>query len=129
MDDDEKALAVDVLATMLQRERHEARAWLEHVAAKLEGVLPEHTTVERNGGLFSRGKVQRVDTVFDGVRYSLVLQKHGPVAQKAKVVRGIALATETIEVDRWIAEVAAHLERAAHGSEATRKALEGFVTK
>jgi len=121
-------MTVDVLAEMLRADQSENADFLAHLAHKLEGALPAHTRVERNGGLFSRNKtVASIVVEFHEAHYSMGRERHGPVARKSRVVRGVRLSTREMAVEQWIAEVASELQKLADSSAATRSALEKFI--
>lgn len=121
-------LDVDVVAAMLRDDQRENSDFLGHLAVKLRGALPQQTAVDETSGFFSRKKtVQSVTITFADVHYSLTREKHGPVARKAKVVRGVRLSTQELGVDLWVAEVAAHIHALAKESATARDALEKFI--
>ena len=127
-DELERSLEVEVLAAMLRADQHESGDYLEHLATKLCGTLPDHTRVERKGGLFSKTKpVRRISVELLDLRYAIVREKHGPVATRRKVVRGVELASKELSVEEWTVELAQAIKRLAETSAAARSALESFV--
>lgn len=129
MDDLERSLELDVLAHRLKAEVKDGLDLVEHLAEQLVGLLPHHTTIEHSGGgFFSRKKlVEHIRVDFHDVRYMLRRDKHGPTAQKMKIVRGVALSTKSIDVETWISEIAAEMHRLADKSAEARAAMEAFV--
>src|SRR5436190_23289871 len=47
-------LRMELFAASLRSDYTDAKAFLEALAVKLEGSLPQHTTVTRQSGIFSR---------------------------------------------------------------------------
>ena len=124
----DEELDVDVLAAMLRADQRESGDFLAHLALKLEGALPDHTTVERKGGFFTRGKtVESVVVAFAELHFSLTREKHGAVARKSKLVRGVRLSTKELGVDEWVGELAKEIQRLAATSATARDALEKFI--
>lgn len=83
---------------------------LSAIAAKFTEAFPRITRVERR--LFSRA-IKRVEievpSAKGGARYMLTATRYGFEATVATTVRGIALKTETLPTQRWIATVIDHL--------------------
>jgi hypothetical protein len=127
-DEMDRSMEVDVLASLLRGDQRESSDYLDHLAAKLEAALPEWTSVERKGGLFSKHKpVQRIAVEIGDARYSLVRDKHGPVARRTKIVRGVDLASKELSLEDWTAQLAEAIKELARKSAAAREALERFV--
>ncbi len=123
---DDGDLDVDVLAAMLRSDAKESGDYLELVAVKLEGALPNHVVVERSGW-FSKKVVSVVKLELDKAHYTLKREKHGPVAHKARIVRGVQLSMTELSLEDWSREVAAAIKKLAEASADTRDALEKFV--
>ena len=118
-------------AALSRRYAQDERALLQALAALLQTALPEETKVDRQGGLLSPRTIKRVSVSLEDVRYTLESAAHGghgPLrAGRTRVVRGIALKTEGIAVDTWLAELGAALDDRARGSAATREVLARVV--
>ena len=126
--EDEAWLRIGVAATLAKEYADDQRRLLETVAGMLEQALPEETQVERHGGIFSNKVVKGVSLQVGEDRYGLRDAGRGPLqATHTRVVRGIALKTEPIPVDEWLATVAALLDERAQASAAVRSALSRFV--
>ena len=126
--EEEPWLKIGVAATLAKEYAGDQRQLLETVAGMLENALPEETTVERRGGLFAKKRVTAVTVQVGDDRYGLQEAGHGPLrATHTRVVRGIALKTEEIAADEWLATVAALLDERARASAAVRSALSRFV--
>jgi hypothetical protein len=105
----------------------EGRAFLESLAEKLLRVLPGESEVKR-GGLFGSGPVRFVRIQLGDDRYALEDPGRGPLrATRTRVVRGIALKTEELQVEQWVTEFGERLEQRAGSSAAARAALSRLV--
>ncbi len=122
-------LQMELFAASLRADYTDVKAFLEALAVKLEGSLPNNTTVTRHSSFFSREHpVKEIAVSLGDYQYRIGKERQGPLtAVRAKVVRGIVLKTEQIPVEQWIEELAAALaEFAAHSAQA-RAALERFL--
>jgi hypothetical protein len=122
-------LQMELFAASLRADYTDVKAFLEALAVKLEGSLPNYTTVTRHSSLFSREHPVKEITVSLGeYQYRIGKERQGPlVAQRAKIVRGIVLKTEQIPVEQWIEELAQALAQLATHSAQARAALERFL--
>lgn len=117
-----------VAATLSKQYAADQRDFLELLAQMLEGALPQETQIERRGGLFAKKVVRRVVVAMGENRYALEDPGHGPLrATRTHVVRGIALKTEEIAVQDWLAELGAALDERARTSAQAREALARLV--
>lgn len=117
-----------VAATLSRQYAADQREFLELLAQMLEQALPEEAEIGRRGGLFSKKTVQKVALTLGENRYTLEDPGRGPLrASRAHIVRGIALKTETIPVEEWLAELGAALDERASNSAAAREALSRFI--
>jgi len=124
----DEELDVDVVAAMLRADQRENADFIGHLANKLAGALPDHTTIEQQGGFFTRVKtIVSVTVAFAEAHYTLTREKHGPVAKKAKLVRGVRLSTRELGVDEWVAELAQEIHKLAAASATARTTLEKFI--
>lgn len=123
------SLQVDLLAASLRADTTDLKAFLEALAVKLEGAMPDQTVVTRQNRLFSKEHpVREILITLDEYQYRLSHQERGPLfAQRAKVVRGIVLKTDQFSIDQWISELAESLARQAEQSFSARAALERFL--
>jgi hypothetical protein len=108
-----------------------ANAPLVVVAAERFGALvPQLIAVRR--GAFGMGPVEAFSLdipVRDGVlRYTLASRRSGIEASATKVVRGVALRTEVVDLDEWLrglyADLGAYVERDARTRETLTRFLE-----
>ena len=120
---------IDLLLATLRADLADSHAFLGALAVRLDGALPGRVAVERHGGLFNHDKsVKRIALDLGERRYSISDEGHGRLkAERATVVRGIALKTEALDVDAWLGGLAATLAEQAQQSSAARAALEKLL--
>lgn len=120
---------IDLMLASLRADAADTHAFLQALAVRLEDALPGQIRVERGGGLFSRGKdVKRIELDLGEDRYSVEDEGHGRLrSQRVKVVRGIALKTETLNMDEWLQGLSADLAALAERSGQARQALERLL--
>ncbi|HEY0752510.1 MAG TPA: hypothetical protein VGD98_00910 [Ktedonobacteraceae bacterium] len=123
------SVQVDLLAASLRADTSDLKAFLEVLAVKLEGALPNQTAVVRQSKLFSREHpVREILVTLDEYQYRISRESQGSLlTMRAKVVRGIVLKTDQLPMERWIEELAEGLARQAGQSEQARHALERFL--
>jgi hypothetical protein len=128
-DEFSEPMRMELFAASLRSDYTDAKAFLEALAVKLEGSLPQHTFVTRQSSIFSRDHpVKEIAVSLGDYQYRIGKQRQGPLlAQRAKVVRGIVLKTEPIAVEQWIEELASGLAQVAASSAQARAALERFL--
>jgi hypothetical protein len=116
----------DLLAASLRADAADLRAFLEALAAKLEGSFPDRVRVER-GGFLGNKRVRRIEVDLGENRYE-VEQADGQVATRRRViVRGIALKNEELALADWIDELSRRLVEEAERSGRGREALERLL--
>ncbi|TME01174.1 MAG: hypothetical protein E6I80_23220 [Chloroflexi bacterium] len=125
----QEPLQMELLAASLRADSTDNKAFLEALATKLAGSLPNQTTVIRQSSIFSREHpVKEITVTMGDYQYRIGREKQGPIlTQRAKVVRGIVLKTEQIPMDQWIDELADALAHEAANSAQARIALERFL--
>lgn len=123
------SLQVDLLAASLRSDTTDLKAFMEVLAVKLEGALPDQTVVARQSKLFSREHpVREIQITLGDYQYRISREQQGPlVTLRAKVVRGIVLKTDQLPTERWIEELATGLAEHAGQSAQARIALERFL--
>jgi hypothetical protein len=120
---------LDLLAASLRADATDTAAFLDALAARLEGALPGQVEVQRKGGLFGGGKrVRRIAVRLGDTHYEIEGEHGALVARRRNVVRGIALKSEELGVDAWIEGLSADLLALAQRSEQGRLALERLLT-
>lgn len=122
-------LQVELLAASLRADTTDLKAFLEALAVKLEGALPQQTVVTRQSKLFSREHpVREIVVTLGEYQYRISREQQGPlITLRAKVVRGIVLKTDQLPMEQWIEELAEGLARQAAQSFQARAALERFL--
>lgn len=118
----------DMVAAGLRADATDLNAFVEALAVKLEGALPGRVTIARQGGLFSRSKgVREISVDMGDSRYSLVSNGGRIETTRRNEVRGIAIKSEPLELDEWIAALSRELEAAARESADGRQALQRLL--
>ena len=122
-------LGFELLASSLRADAGDLSAFTEALATKLEGALPQQTTVERRGGgLFSKTKrVHKISVDLGENRFELTADGGRVQASRCKAVRGIVLKTEQLPLDQWIDELSRELTDEAQRSEQARVALQRLL--
>jgi hypothetical protein len=121
-------LKFGVAATLAKQYALDERQFLVQLAAMLEAALPDEIDIGRKGGFFAKKTVHRVSATLGDNRYTLEDTGHGPLqASRTRIVRGIALKTESLPVQEWLAELGAALDERARTSAQAREALSRMV--
>src|SRR5919109_5344550 len=128
-DEVDRPLQMEILAASLRADTTDLKAFLEALAVKLEGSLPNQTTVTRHSSIFSREHpVKEIAVTLGDYQYRIGRERQGPImTQRAKVVRGIVLKTDQVPLDQWIEELAGALAEVAASNSQARMALERFL--
>jgi hypothetical protein len=121
-------MRTELFAASLRADEADLKTFLEALAVKLEGSLPDYTKVTRQG-IFSREHpVKEVTVLLGEYQYRIGREKQGPLlAVRSHVVRGIVLKNEQITIEQWIEELSEKLAKLAGRSAQTRAALERFL--
>jgi len=113
-----------VAATLSKQAAGDQREFLNLLAQMLERALPEDTQIERKGGFFAKKTLHKVIVMLGENRYTLEDPGRGPLlASRTRIVRSIALKTESIPVETWVQELGAALDERARSSATAREAL------
>ncbi len=101
----------DLDAAGIRRALSDLRAFMEALALRLQGALPDRVTVDRRrDGLLSRGShVHEIALRGDGAEYRLRFDKGTLTATRAKAVRGVVISTSEEPVAQWLGEVRAEV--------------------
>lgn len=120
----------ELLAASLRADAGDATAFLEALATKLGGALPQRTQIERNGGIFSRTHpVRRISVRLGEWEYQVAAEPGGALAaSRAHAVRGITLKSEPMSLDQWIEDLSADLAELAQTSLQDQTALRRLLT-
>jgi len=123
-------LQVEMFAASLRADSTDTRAFLEALAVKLEGSLPNQTQVTRQRSIFSREHpVKEIVVTLGDYQYRIMRERQGPLMTfRTKVVRGIVLKTDQIPMEQWIEELAESLAREAAQSAQAHRALARFLS-
>ena len=123
-------LQVEMFAASLRADSTDTRAFLEALAVKLEGSLPNQTQVTRQRSIFSREHpVKEIMVTLGDYQYRITHERQGPLMTfRTKVVRGIVLKTDQIPMEQWIEELAESLAREASQSAQAHRALARFLS-
>jgi hypothetical protein len=121
---------LDLIAASLRADAADLEAFVEALAVKLEEALPGQVQVERRGGLLGANKrVRRIEVALGDQRYELEYERGRVTGRRRSVVRAIALKTQELDLDAWIAGLSKELlqesERSERGRQALARLLEG----
>lgn len=119
--------SLDLAAASLRAGGADRERFVETLARKLEEALPARVRVERRAKrLLSRDRrVERIEVALGDLSY--VLDARAGEARRAKVVRGVTIKTEQLELAAWLEALTAGLRAAADESEDARQALEKLL--
>jgi hypothetical protein len=119
----------DLDAAALRADGRDLDAGVEVLATKLEGALPAATRVERRARrLLSREqRVEEIAVALGESTYVLRRERHGLTTTRAKTVRGVRIKNEELDVEAWLAALAAELREQAATSADARAALERLL--
>ena len=123
-----EGLGFEVLASSLRADAGDTKTFLEVLATKLGGALPTRTDVERESHLFAREKpVKMISITLGEYRYQIGHTRGVLMAQRTRVVRGIALKTEPLAMDEWLDALSEGLMQLAQQSAQDRAALQRML--
>ncbi len=123
-----EGMGFELLAASLRADAGDTRAFLEALAAKLGGALPERVRVERGGGLFSHDHpVRRLAVTLGEWEYAVAAAAGGLDAARTHLVRGVTLKSEALGLDEWIEALSAELAALAERSAPDRAALQRLL--
>jgi hypothetical protein len=128
-DEISEPMRTELFAASLRADKADLKTFLDALAVKLEGSLPDFTRITRQGSIFSRERpVKEIAVSLGEFQYRIGRERQGSlVAVRAHVVRGIVLKTEQITVDLWIQELSEALAQLADQSAQARTTLERFL--
>lgn len=125
MDD---SLSFDILAASLRQDSRDLSVFSEVLAKKLEGAVPGYCQVERQGGLFQKNPpVRRIIVTLDPWQYILENQRGRVSTVRVKLVRGVAIKTDPMELNPWIDALSQELVQVASHEAQARESLERFL--
>jgi len=128
-DEMNQPMSTELFASSLRADKTDLKTFLDALAVKLEGSLPDLTRVTRQGSFFSRERsVKEIVVSLGEYQYRIGREKQGfLIAKREHMVRGIVLKTEQTTVDQWINELSEALAQLARHSAQSRAALERFL--
>jgi hypothetical protein len=108
---DDPLSASTIASRLLAEYAGDRQIFLDLLARHLEEAVPEQLTVKRSGGLFARNRpIQAIEVDLGDDRFLLAVGRHGTLAAtRTRVVRGIALRTEELDVEGWLNQLASAL--------------------
>ncbi len=117
-----------IATTLSKQYSADQRVFLERLAIMLETGMPQETEVIRKGAIFSKKIVSKVIVHFGENRLMIEDEGRGPLkASRARIVRGIALKTESVSVDDWVSELSETIDERSKTNRAAREALSRFA--
>jgi hypothetical protein len=128
--DDDGSLELDLLASSLRADVSDLGAFVEGLAAKLEGAVPGLVRVERaRAGMFGPKNIKKITVSAGGDRLELVCDggRDRVQTQRCRVSGGITLKTEPLDIDTWLASLTQALSAEAAQSQQTRQARERLL--
>jgi len=118
----------DMVAAGLRADATDLNAFVEALAVKLTEALPGRVAIARHRGFLSRSKgVREISVDMGDCRYTLVSDGGRIETARRNEVRGIAIKSEPLDLDAWIAALSRELEAAARESAEGRRALERLL--
>ena len=125
----DEGFSFDLSAAEWRRSLVDEKAYVHALATRLSQALPDKARVEYDHSLFSKEEtVRSIEVQFETTLYRLRFdRRHGATTERAKVVRGISLKTETVPFSDWLSELSQELEAYAKEHESARESLERFL--
>lgn len=118
----------DLSAAAWRRDIKDELAFVEALATRFEHALPGQTTVERTRGLFVKNpRVHKLEMSFKDNSYLLEFTRQGIQTARAKVVRGIRLKTEGMNIQDWLEALSEEVTAMALEQDTVRDAVERFL--
>ena len=125
---DRPVVDMDLLAASLRADSSDVSAFVESLAAKLEGAVPGRVRIDRRrAGMFGPKAVRAVSLDLGDRRLDLRIEGGAVQTRCARLSGGIVLKNEVLETNEWLAILGDALADEARRSETTRKALERLL--
>ena len=123
------SLDFDLVAARLRADAQDLGTFMEVLARKLEEALPGAAEVRRAGGLFRRDHpVNEIRVVLGEWNFHLRAAPAGVAAERAHTVRGVALKSEELPLDAWLAALLEALRQYAQSNSTAAQSLERLLT-
>ena len=132
-DDTPNAVSAELIAASLRADTADLEIYARVLSASLIETLPPGSVhLERKKSLADRaagreGRVESVDVSLGDRRMTLRLEKHGPVGEICKEVRGIILSRQKVGLDVWIETLSEAIAETARSNARAREVLQRFV--
>ena len=118
---------LDTLAASLRADSGDLKVFVELLARKLADAFPGRVELQRKGLPGRSRPVRHLALTLGETLFELDSAGGTVAARRRKLVRGVALSTEELPLDRWLDELAAALLAEARRSEQDRLALERLL--
>lgn len=125
--------SVDALAAALRRDAADLEVYGQVLGGSLAEALPPGSiTLDRRRSVADRlagreGRVERVEVTLDDQRLTLTLAHGHPMAEIAKVVRGVVLSRTPVPLDEWTRRLAEAMALRSRSDARARDALEKLI--
>jgi hypothetical protein len=119
----------DMSAAWIRRAQGDLKTFMEGFAARLEGAVPAHVTVERKrDGLFSKSShVIKIAVEMEQHLYSLTFDAGRLAAWRTKIVRGVTLKSEQMSIPEWLAALHRDIQSLADHASSARNVIHEFL--
>jgi hypothetical protein len=118
---------VGVSAALAKSYAEDEREFLAVLGSLMESAFGTETRVDRRG-FFGGGAIQRIVIPLGDYTYVIEDPGRGPLsAARKRVVRGVALKSEEMQVPEWIDALGAAIEARATTSQRARDALAKLI--
>jgi|SRR5579862_2400884 len=122
--EDDPLVQIGVAGALSREMQQDHEAFIQLLAQAIQTAFPNEAELRYEGGFLSKKRLCGVSISLGEDVYSLTKPARGPIeSTKTHVVRGIALKTEPMPVDKWLTEVSTLIEAKAGMDSATRSSL------
>lgn len=122
-------LDFDLVAARLRADAQDMGTFMEVLARKLEAALPGVAQIRRAGGLFRHDHpVTEIRLVLGEWTFALRAEAGGLVGERAHTVRGVALKSDQLPIDAWLAALLGVLREYAQSNAQAAQSLEHLLT-
>jgi hypothetical protein len=120
--------SLGVAGALLVRYQQDQQALLDQLATFLESTLPRQTSIRRTLGVIGPRRTTGLSVEIGGTRFELSqANRSGLEAGRTRVVRGVAVRTESLSIETWLTELSAALEGELERTGGGRAALERLL--
>jgi hypothetical protein len=124
LEEEDALIRLGVAAEAARRYCADQRELASDLARAMERYLRGQVEIEYAGGLFSGRRLASIRVPIHDYVYHLAVPAKGPVvATRGRVVRGIKLKTETLDVADWLAALCEDLDEMAAGGQSGGSAI------